>query len=125
MRAGRPTDMSCELEVVIWPPLRLARMRCERGSVIVVLLPSSLYLVGLGEETMRIIRHGHPSGCSARDRHHEVRARILHQPFDLALVVALARPAKAIGKQVVAGQPCEGLVPLALNRSGIAGGPNS
>ena len=40
MRAGRRTDMSCELEVVIWPLLRLARMRCERGSVVVV-LPAS------------------------------------------------------------------------------------
>ena len=34
MRAGRRTDMNREFEVVIWPPLRLARMRCERGSVI-------------------------------------------------------------------------------------------
>jgi transposase len=42
VRAGRRTDMSCELEVVIWPPLRLARMRCERGSVIVVLPAGSL-----------------------------------------------------------------------------------
>jgi len=46
VRAGRRTDMSCELEVIIWPPLRLARMRCERGSVIVVLPASSLNLVG-------------------------------------------------------------------------------
>ena len=37
MRAGRRTDMNREFEVVIWPPLRLARMRRERGSVIVVL----------------------------------------------------------------------------------------
>jgi transposase len=29
--------MNCEFEVVIWPPLRLARMRCERGSATVVL----------------------------------------------------------------------------------------
>jgi transposase len=36
VRAGRRTDMNCEFDVVIWPPLRLARMRCERGSVIVV-----------------------------------------------------------------------------------------
>jgi len=28
--------MSCELAFVRWPPLRLARLRCERGSVGVV-----------------------------------------------------------------------------------------
>lgn len=36
MRAGRRTEMNGELEVVIGPPLLLARMRRERGSVIVV-----------------------------------------------------------------------------------------
>ena len=44
MRAGRPTDMSRELEVVMWPPLRPARLRCERGSVIVVSPAGSLDL---------------------------------------------------------------------------------
>ena len=42
VRAGRRTDMNREFEVVIWPPQRLAWMRCERGSVIVVLPACSL-----------------------------------------------------------------------------------
>ena len=37
-----------------------------------------------------------------RDRRHEVRSGILHQPLDLALVVALAGTAKAVAEQVVA-----------------------
>ena len=36
-----------------------------------------------------------------RDRHQEVPARIADQPLDLALVVALARPAEPILEQVV------------------------
>src|SRR5664279_1825742 len=39
-----------------------------------------------------------------RDRRHEVRPRILHEPFDLALVVALAGSSEPILEQVVADQ---------------------
>src|SRR5271156_6800053 len=42
-----------------------------------------------------------------RDRHHEVAPRIADQPFDLALVVALAWPAEAVGEQVVGLQLAE------------------
>ena len=42
-----------------------------------------------------------------RDRHHEVAPRVADQPFDLALVVALARPAEAVGEQVVRLQLAE------------------
>ena len=55
MRAGRRTDMSRELEVVIWPPLRLARMRCERGSVTVVSPAGSLDCHEAEEVAMRIV----------------------------------------------------------------------
>lgn len=41
MRAGRPLDDGLRARAVIWPPLRLARMRCERGSVVAVLPASS------------------------------------------------------------------------------------
>src|SRR5215469_531762 len=40
------------------------------------------------------------AGC-ARDRHHEVAPRVSHQPFDLALIVALAGSSKAVGEQIV------------------------
>jgi hypothetical protein len=46
--------MNREFEVVIWPPLRLARMRCERGSVIVVSSARSLSLTNKGEATLSI-----------------------------------------------------------------------
>jgi hypothetical protein len=36
-----------------------------------------------------------------RNRHHEVAPRVSHQPFDLALVVALARSAETVGEQIV------------------------
>jgi transposase len=43
---GRPVwTMGCEPVVVLWSPLRLARVRCERVSVVVVcppVLPSSI-----------------------------------------------------------------------------------
>ncbi len=32
VRAGRRTDMSCELKVIIWPPLRLARIPAGRDT---------------------------------------------------------------------------------------------
>lgn len=49
-----------------------------------------------------------------RDRHHEVCPRVLDQPFDLSLVIALAGAPEAIGEQVVADQSGEGLGALAL-----------
>jgi hypothetical protein len=49
-----------------------------------------------------------------RNRHHEVAPRVTHQPFDLALVVALARPAEAVGEQVVRLQLAEDPRPLTL-----------
>ena len=39
--------------------------------------------------------------------HHEVAPRVAHQPFDLAVVVALARSSEAIGEQVVRLQLAE------------------
>ena len=52
--AGRPIySMSCELSLVSWPPLRLGRLRRDRGSVVVA-LPSSL--VTLTEEEVRMRR---------------------------------------------------------------------
>ena len=39
--------------------------------------------------------------------HHEVAPREAHQPFDLVLVVALARSSKAIGEQAVRLQLAE------------------
>ena len=48
-----------------------------------------------------------------RHRRHEVGAGVFDQPFDLALVVALARTAEAIGEQVVADQFGERPCPLA------------
>ena len=56
MRAGRPLEVSCELELVTWPPLRPARMRCERGSVVVVLPASSRLLTTSEEEDMALMR---------------------------------------------------------------------
>src|ERR1039458_7957651 len=47
-----------------------------------------------------------------RDRHHEVAPRVAHQPFDLALVVALARPSEAVGEQIVRLQLAEDPSPL-------------
>ncbi len=49
----------------------------------------------------------------ARNRYHEVAARIPDQPFDAALVVALARAAITIADQVVGQEPAEQLRPLA------------
>jgi transposase len=46
--------MNREFDVVIWPPLRLARMRCERESVIVV-LPAGSLLQPTTEGDMRIV----------------------------------------------------------------------
>ena len=43
-----------------------------------------------------------------RQRRHEGALGVLHQPFDLAFVVALARPAEAIPKQEMADQLGEG-----------------
>ena len=43
-----------------------------------------------------------------RDRNHEVLAGILDQAFDIALVVAFARPAEPVGEQEVADQLAEG-----------------
>ena len=37
----------------IWPPLRLARMRCERGSVVAVLPVGSRYVEQEGKEAGR------------------------------------------------------------------------
>lgn len=54
MRAGR-MQMNCEFEHVIWPPLRLARMRCQRGSVFVVLPAGSLFVTNDGGNIVRII----------------------------------------------------------------------
>jgi hypothetical protein len=41
VRAGRQQTVGCEPELVTWPPFRFSRMRCERGSVDVVLPASS------------------------------------------------------------------------------------
>ena len=41
VRAGRLLDHGPRARAFIWPPLRLARMRCERGSVVAVLPASS------------------------------------------------------------------------------------
>jgi len=49
--AGRPFD-ELRARVVTWPPLRLARLRCERGSVDVVQAIGSLKTGGHG---MKII----------------------------------------------------------------------
>ena len=37
VRVGRRLDCGLRARAVIWPPLRFARMRCERGSVVAVL----------------------------------------------------------------------------------------
>src|SRR5260370_29115229 len=42
-----------------------------------------------------------------RDRHHEVAPRVTHQPFDLALVVALAWSSETVGEQIVGLQLAE------------------
>src|ERR1035437_4977446 len=47
-----------------------------------------------------------------RDRHHKVAPRVAHKPFDLALVVALARPSEAVGEQIVRLQLAEDPRPL-------------
>src|ERR1035441_10529277 len=49
-----------------------------------------------------------------RDRHHEVAPRVTDQPFNLALVVAFARPPEAVGEQVVGLQLAEDPRPLTL-----------
>ena len=53
MRAGRRMQMNREFEHVIWPPLRLARMRCERGSVVAVLPAGSRELDSEQQEADR------------------------------------------------------------------------
>ena len=40
VRAGRPLDCGLRARTVISQPLRLARMRCERGSVVAVCPPA-------------------------------------------------------------------------------------
>lgn len=50
--------MNCEFERTIWPPQRLARMRCERGSVFVVLPAGSLFVTNDGGNR-EYYRHGH------------------------------------------------------------------
>ena len=42
VRAGRPSYHGLRARAVNWPPLRLARMRRERGSVVAVLPAGSL-----------------------------------------------------------------------------------
>ena len=49
-----------------------------------------------------------------RDRHQKVAPRVADQALDLALVVALARPAEPVEEQVVRLQLGEGARPLAL-----------
>ena len=53
MESGQ-AEISHELRarVVIWPPLRLARVRCERGSVSVVLPPGRRALITGGDSGM-------------------------------------------------------------------------
>jgi hypothetical protein len=48
-----------------------------------------------------------------RNRRQIIKPHELHQPFDLAFVVALARPSKAVGKEKMADQFSEGLRALA------------
>src|ERR1700682_615489 len=50
------------------------------------------------------------AGCPW-DRHHEVAPRVADQPFNLALVVALARTPEAVGEQVVGLQLAEDFSP--------------
>jgi transposase len=56
VRAGRPLNHGLRARAFIWPPLRLARMRCERGSVVAVLPAGSRVemMQGVGE-AMRIV----------------------------------------------------------------------
>ena len=55
MRAGRPLNDGLRARAVIWPPLRLARMRCERGSVVAVLPASSRESRQRGGRPMRVV----------------------------------------------------------------------
>jgi transposase len=56
VRGGRPQDDGLRARAFIWPPLRLARMRCERGSVVAVLPASSRRTeITQGGPGMRII----------------------------------------------------------------------
>ena len=93
----------------------LAWLQCDR--------PKRAQRGGIGDETLAD-RRGMPpgvvalAGAAARrqhgieiviarslgDRRHEVGAGVLDQPLDLALVVALAWTAEAIGEQLVANQ---------------------
>ena len=63
----------------------------------------------IGEHGVQIVEAG-----GVRDRHHEVGARELDQPFDLAFIVALGRPGEAIAEQVMAAQFGEGARAFAL-----------
>lgn len=57
-------------------------------------------------------------GLEARrpwDRRHEARAGMLHQPFHLTFVIALAGAAEAVGEQMMADQTGERPRPLPLS----------
>jgi len=53
VRAGRPLNHGLRARAFIWPPLRLARMRCERGSVVAVLPASSRWMNSEAREADR------------------------------------------------------------------------
>jgi hypothetical protein len=53
VRAGRRIDHGLRARSIIWPPLRLARMRCERGSVVAVLPAGSRDVEQDGKEAGR------------------------------------------------------------------------
>ena len=53
VRAGRRMNHGLRARAFIWPPLRLARMRGERGSVVAVLPVGSRYVEQEGKEAGR------------------------------------------------------------------------
>src|SRR5262245_58994041 len=57
--------------------------------------------------------------CEYRDRHQEIAPRVTNKAFDLALVVALARPTEPVLEQIVrlqlAEHPCA--LPLAITQN--------
>ena len=68
-RSGRPVLFDgLRARVSRWPPLRLARMRCERGSVGVVCPPVSLHVQRAGGETRPLCARDeeHDARCAAR-----------------------------------------------------------
>lgn len=90
VRASRRTDMNCECEVVIWPPLRLARMRCERGSVIVVLPAAPCRTDHGGRDAHHW--HGHPSrGSRGRGAARESSNQLGRIPITRDSLEAFAR----------------------------------